>query len=165
MPWLRALIVVLSLTAGALAFTPQVEAGPRKEARASKQEARYRKRETRRLVELTEAYWRAVRWGDRALMGLSIQDPGRRALFMTETTTTSYRAAEVVQVLVDGPISVDEYDEPILVAFVIIRVEAWGADQLVVEQQVLYQRWIRDRSGWWVAPGDELGHPYENVDL
>ena len=64
MPWLRALIVVLSLTAGALAFTPPVEAGPRKEARASKQEARYRKRETRRLVELTEAYWRAVRWGD-----------------------------------------------------------------------------------------------------
>ena len=162
MLWPRALVVMFMFSVGASALTPRAEAGPRKEARAEKQEARYRKRETRRLVELTESYWRAVRWGDRSLMALSIQDPGRRALFMTETSAMSFRAAEVVQVLVDGPIQVDEYDEPILVAFVLIRVETWSDDQLVVEQQVLVQRWVRDHSGWWVAPGDELGVVYED---
>jgi hypothetical protein len=162
MPWFRALLVAFVLTLGALALTPPAEAGQRKEARADKQEARYRKRETRRLIELTESYWRAVRWGDRSLMGLSIQDPGRRAQFMTETSATSFRAAEVVQVLVDGPVQMDGYAEPILVGWVLIRVEAWSADQLVVEQQVLAQRWIRDRSGWWVFPGDELGVAYED---
>lgn len=162
MHWLRALIVVVALTLGALALPPQVEAGQRKEARAAKQEVRIRNRETRRLVELTEAYWRAVRWGDRALMGLSIQDPARRAQFMTETTTTSYRAAEIVQVLVDGPVQLDGYAQPVLVGLVFVRVEAWSADQLVVEQQVLVQRWVRDPSGWWVVPGDELGVEYED---
>ncbi|MEY3210820.1 MAG: hypothetical protein RIT28_1301 [Pseudomonadota bacterium] len=162
MLWPRALVIALSLTVGALAAPSQADAGQRKEARASKQEARYRKRETRRLVELAGSYWRAVRWGDRALMGLSIQDPGRRAQFMTETSATSYRAAEVVQVLVDGPVQLDGYAEPILVGLVHVRVEAWSADQLVVEQQVLIQRWVRDRSGWWVFPGDELGVVYED---
>ena len=162
MSWSRALLVVFALSLGALAFTPQVEAGQRKEARADKQEARYRKRETRRLVELTASYWRAVRWGDRALMGLSIQDPARRAQFMTETSATSFRAAEVVQVLVDGPVQMDGYAQPILVGLVFVRVEAWSADQLVVEQQVLVQRWVRDQSGWWVVPGDELGVVYED---
>ncbi|MCK6515976.1 hypothetical protein L6R46_13070, partial [Myxococcota bacterium] len=75
---------------------------------------------------------------------------------------TSFRAAEVVQVLVDGPVQMDGYAQPILVGLVFVRVEAWSADQLVVEQQVLVQRWVRDQSGWWVVPGDELGVVYED---
>jgi hypothetical protein len=164
MSWCRALIVVVALGVGELALVHEVEAGQRADERGEKQQARYRKRETRRLVELAESYWRAVRWGDRALIGLSIQDPGRRALFMTETTATSYRAAEVVQVVVDGPVRVSGHDAPVLLADVLIRVEAWSADQLVVEQRVLIQRWYRDQRGWWVVPGDELGQPYEDPE-
>ncbi|MCK6525058.1 hypothetical protein L6R49_26945 [Myxococcota bacterium] len=162
MHWPRALIIVIMLGLGGLAAAPTAVAG--KEERAVKQETRQLRRETARLGELAEAYWRAARWGDRALMGLSIQDAARRAVFLTGTSATSFRAAEVVQVVVSGPVHGGDGAGPTRVAEVIIRVEAWGADQLVVEQQVLAQRWYRDARGWWVEPGDELGHPYRTPE-
>lgn len=127
-------------------------------AREARQEHRVVRRESGRLADSADIYWRAMRWEDEGRVVAFIEDPEARTAWIVDAPTvrrqTRFRSAEVIQVNV-GPAPTGPGDQR--EGLVIIQAEIYSDDDPVMRTSTRQQRWYRGPGGWFVEPGDELG--------
>lgn len=131
----------------------------RKELREERSEERQRQREVTRLGEITEAYWRYLRWDDPGMAATHIEDGDRRMAWLTQgggSSSTRYRSADVIRVEV-GPLLEEDQAPRLREAVVVVRVQVYRVDEQVLRDETFSQQWYRVPAGWFVEAGQELG--------
>ena len=134
---------------------------PAETARGDRQEQRSLRREGRRLLERVDLAWKAVRWQDPQTLASLLEDPSQRLQFLSthSASSRSYRSVEILGVDI-GPAQADGARQ----ATVLVQVQVFDNNELVLRTELLRQGWVLHQGLWWIVPGEELGVQVKGPD-
>lgn len=126
--------------------------------RGERAEKRQHRRAETQLREISEGYWRAVRWGKISEAAPFLGDPDERIDWLAEGTVEgsfSYRSASVIHLEMGPGLEEDPqgYERR---ATVLVEIEGFSDDQ-VLKREVRVQRWYLKDGKWYVVEGERVG--------
>ncbi len=130
--------------------------------RGQRVETRQHRRAQSQLQEISEAYWRAVRWDRVAEAAAFLGDPDERIDWLAEGTVEgsfSYRSAAVIHLEVGPALEADPEGHERR-ATVLVEIEGFDSDQ-VLRREVRVQHWYLLSGSWYVVEGERVGVPRE----
>ncbi|MCP4809663.1 MAG: hypothetical protein GY913_28345 [Proteobacteria bacterium] len=143
-------------------LSTDAEAGS--EERAARRDARQVRKHMGSLGQLTDDYWRALRWGDVTGAAIYLESAERRTQWVaSEVNDASFRVQhiEILRIDVAEPAVDEAWARE---AYVLFQVEGYAPSSQKLEKTTRIQTWRLYPAGWFVESGDEYGHLLETTE-